>query len=197
MLVSGAKLINTPIMSMQTGAPVGFISAPIIDPDSLKIIAFRLTGPTLTNANIVPVNSIREYSSLGMIIDGAEELVAPGDVVKIDEVIALNFLLTGLKVETKKGSKLGRIEDYTLTIEDYVIQQLIVKRPALKAFIDPELVISRQEVVEVTDDKVVVKDEEKVLKSRAEKEDFIPNFVNPFREKQPGFAPTDIKDSNR
>ena len=197
MLVSGAKLINTPIMSMQTGAPVGFISAPIIDPDSLKIIAFRLTGPTLTNANIVPVNSIREYSSLGMIIDGAEELVAPGDVVKIDEVIALNFLLTGLKVETKKGSKLGRIEDYTLTIEDYIIQQLIVKRPALKAFIDPELVISRQEVVEVTDDKVVVKDEEKVLKSRAEKEDFIPNFVNPFREKQPGFAPTDIKDSDR
>lgn len=197
MLVSGAKLINTPIMSMQTGAPVGFISAPIIDPDSLKIIAFRLTGPTLTNANIVPVNSIREYSSLGMIIDGAEELVAPGDVVKIDEVIALNFLLAGLKVETKKGSKLGRIEDYTLTIEDYIIQQLIVKRPALKAFIDPELVISRQEVVEVTDDKVVVKDEEKVLKSRAEKEDFIPNFVNPFREKQPGFAPTDIKDSDR
>ena len=32
--------------------------------------------------------------------------------------------------------------------------------------------------------------EEKV---KAEKEDFVPNFVNPFREQQPGFAPADMK----
>ncbi|MBR2741497.1 PRC-barrel domain-containing protein [Candidatus Saccharibacteria bacterium] len=195
MLVTSTKLINTPIMSMQTGAPLGFISAPVIDPDSLKIIAFLLTGPTLTNANILDVKSIREYSSLGMIIDGVEELAAPGDVVKIDKILDLNFHLIDLKVETKKGSKLGKVTDYTLTIEDYMIQQLIVKRPPLKALIDPELVISRKEIVEVTDDKIIVKDEEKVIKKRAEKEDFIPNFVNPFREKQPGFAPADIKNS--
>lgn len=192
MLVTSSKFINTPVMSMQTGAPLGYISEPIIDPDELKIIAFRLTGPTLTNANILDVNSIREYSSLGLIIDGDEELVATGDVIKIDKALELHFHLTGLKVESKKGSKLGKIEDYTFTAEDYYIQQLIVKRPAIKAFIDPELTISRKEIVEVTDDKVIVKDEEKVIKARAEKEDFIPNFVNPFREKQPGFAPTDI-----
>ena len=195
MLVTSAKLINTPIMSMQTGAPLGYISAPIINPDNLKIIAFLLTGPTLTSANILDVNSIREYSKLGMIIDADEELIAPGDVVKIDKILDLNFHLVGLKVETKKGSKLGKVEDYTLTIEDYMIQQLIVKRPPIKAFIDPELVISRKEIVEVTDDKIIVKDEEKVIRARAEKEDFIPNFVNPFREKQPGFAPSDIKES--
>lgn len=192
MLVTSSKFANTSVLSMQTGTPVGFISNPIIDPDSLKIIAFRLTGPMLTNANILDVNSIREYSSLGLIIDGVEELVTSGDVVKIDKVLELNFHLTGLKVESKKGSKLGKVEDYTFTPEDFIIQQLIVKRPTIKAFIDPELTISRKEIVEVTDDKIIVKDEEKVIKARAEKEDFIPNFVNPFREKQPGFAPTDI-----
>ena len=98
-------------------------------------------------------------------------------------------------METKKGSKLGKVQDFTVTSEDFIVQQIIVKRPAVKALIDPELTISRKEIVEITDDKVVVRDEEKVIKARAEKEDFIPNFVNPFREKQPGFAPADIKES--
>ena len=35
------------------------------------------------------------------------------------------------------------------------------------------------------------------IKKKAEKEDFVPNFVNPFREKQPGFAPADIKDHSK
>ena len=33
--------------------------------------------------------------------------------------------------------------------------------------------------------------EEKTIKARAEKEDFIPNFVNPFRNSEQGFAPAD------
>ena len=129
-----------------------------------------------------------------VVIDNIDELVAPDDIIKIAKVLELNFNLIGLKVETKKGSKLGKVSDYTVTSDDFIIQQLIVKRPAIKSFIDPELTIHRKEIVEITDYKVVVKDEEKVLKKKAEKEDFVPNFVNPFREKQPGFAPADVKE---
>lgn len=198
MLVNNTRLINTPVYSVQTGAPIGFVSNPIVDPDSLKIIAFQLGGPLVNQspASILDVTSIREYSDIGMIIDDIDELVAPDDIIKIQEVLALNFDLVNLKVKTRKGSKLGRIIDFTVTPEDFVIQQIIVQRPAIKALVDPELVISRKEIVEITDYEVIVKDEEKVLKSRAEKEDFIPNFVNPFREKQPGFAPADTEKPN-
>lgn len=192
MLIYSNRLLNTPILSVQTGAPVGFISEPVIDPDTLKIIAFKLTGPLIAGSqNILDTKSIREYSELGMVIDDADELVGPDDIIKISKVLGLNFNLIGLKVETKKGSKLGKIIDYTLTDNDFVIQQIIVKRPTIKAFLDPELTISRKEIVEITDYKVIIKDEEKVLKQRAEKEDFIPNFVNPFRE--PGYAPAQTK----
>ena len=188
MLIYGSKLINTPVFSVQTGAPVGYISHSIVDPDSLKIIAFRLDGPLIgkNDANLLDVKSVREYSSLGMIIDDIDELVADDDVIKISKILALNFDLNGLKVETKKGSKLGKVIDYTITPEDFIVQQIIVKRPPIKAIIDPELTISRKEIVEINDYKIIVKDEEKTLKRRAEKEDFIPNFVNPFRE--PGYA---------
>ena len=122
-----------------------------------------------------------------MVIDNIEELVAPDDVIKIQKVLELNFDLINLKVKTKKGTKLGHLVDYTVTSEDFIVQQIIVKRPLVKALVDPELTISRKEIVEITDYEVIIKDEEKTLKARAEKEDFVPNFVNPFREQ--GFAP--------
>ena len=197
MLIYSNRLINTPVLSVQTGAPVGFVSEPIIDPNTLKIIAFKLTGPLVTSdAYILDTKSIREYSDLGMVIDSADDLVSDDDVIKISKVLSLNFNLINLKVETKKGSKLGKLINYTLTDNDFTIQQIIVKRPPIKAFLDPELTISRKEIVEVTDYKVVVKDEEKTLKKRAEKEDFIPNFVNPFRT-DPTFAATDADDKDQ
>ena len=181
MLITNTHLPGTAILSFQSGAPIGVIQDPIIDPNSLKIIAFKLSGHFPGGTNILDTNSVREYSQLGLIIDNEDELVTANDVVKISQVLSLNFNLVGLKVETKKGSKLGHITGFTFTSEDFIIQQIIVKRPPLKAIIDPELVISRKEIVEITDYKVIVRDEEKVLKERAEKEDFIPNFVNPFR----------------
>lgn len=195
MLVSGNRLIGTPILSMQAAGKIAEISSIIIDPDTLKIIGFKLSGPLVSKsaANILDVKSIREYSRYGCIIDSADEIVEKDDIIKIKEILDLNFSLTGLKVETKKGSNLGKVSDFTVTSEDFMVQQIIVKRPALKALIDPELTIPRREIVEITDYKIIVKDEEKVIKERAEKEDFIPNFVNPFR-KNGEFAPNNKKD---
>lgn len=193
MLVYASKLIGTPILSMQAGGAITRIAEPIVDPDNLKIIAFRLQGGVISrsNTNILDVSSIREYSKYGMVIDSVEELVAPEDVIKIAKILELNFSLIDLKVETKKGSKLGKVSDFTVNSNDFIVQQIVVKRPLMKSFNDPELTIHRREIVEITDYKVIVKDEEKKLKEKAENEDFVPNFVNPFRE--PDFAPADMK----
>ena len=195
MLVTSSKLTSIPILSVQAGGAIGHIAEPIVDPDTLKIIAFRLEGGPIprTGANFLDTSSIREFSSMGIVIDSIDELVDPEDIIRLNEVLGLNFNLIGLKVETKKHSKLGKVIDFTATSDDFEIQQIIVKRPALKSFVDSELTIHRKEIVEITDYKVIIKDEEKTLKKKAENEDFVPNFVNPFREKQPGFAPADME----
>lgn len=197
MLIYNSKLIGTPILSVQAGGAIANLAAPVVNPDNLKILAFKLSGPNINVDNsILDVKSIREYSHLGMVIDDNDELVGPEDIVKIKQVLDLNFDLIGLKVETKKGSKLGKIIDFSLTSEDFTIQQIIVKRPTIKSFIDPELTIHRREIVEITDYKVIVKDEEKVIKARSAKEDFVPNFVNPFRT-DPNFVTSDTKESSK
>lgn len=181
MLVQATNLLGTPILSMQMAGKIGYVENFVIDPETLTIAAFIVAGPGIPrNANILDVHSIREYSQMGMVIDSDDEFVEKDDIIKIGKIIDLNFSLSGLKVETKKGSKLGRISDFTVTDNDFMVQQLIVQRPSLKGFLDPELTIPRSEIIEVTDDKIIVKSEEKTIKKHAE-EDFIPNFVNPFR----------------
>ncbi len=189
MLFQASRLLGTKVLSMQSTSSVGAVSQPIVDPADCKIIGFFLSGPLVDRgANILDTKSIREYSRYGMVIDSINELVNPDDVIKISKVLELNFNLIGLKVETKKGTKLGKVSDYTVTSEDYMVQQIIVKRPIIKSLVDPELTIPRKEIIEITDDKIIVKDEESVIKKKAANEDFIPNFVNPFRKTERDFA---------
>ena len=197
MLITASNLINTRVLSLQSSGEIGFVVDSIVDPDNLKVIAFRLSGPLVNSTeNILDTKSVREYSKLGMVIDSSDELVNPSDVIHIDKILRLNFSLIGLKVETKKGTKLGKIIDYTVTDDNFTVQQLIVKRPFIKALADPELTIPRTEIIEITDYKVVVKDEEKVIRARAEKEDFVPNFVNPFRKSELSPSPVKTNDKN-
>ncbi|MBR3177718.1 hypothetical protein IKF27_02875 [Candidatus Saccharibacteria bacterium] len=183
MLVYSAQLLGCPVLSLHVGQPIARIISPIIDPNDLKIIGFEVADGVVGGevGNILRTESIREFSDIGMIVDSEDVFVSRSDVIKIDEAMSLEFKLVDLKCVTKKGTKLGKIIDYTVDPNTFEIMQIIVQRPALKAFIDPELTISRKEIVEVDDFKVTVKDEEDKIRKRAAKEDFVPNFVNPFR----------------
>ena len=184
MLVVGSKLVGAPVMSVHVGGEIARAKMAIIEPENLKVVAYELTGALLRGIpeKILRTEDVREFGRLGLIIDSRDELVAREDVVRIDEILKLNFSLVGLKVVTKKGKKLGKVSDYLVETGDFSVQKIIVQRPTMKSLLDPELTIDRVEIVEVDDYKIVVKDEEAKLKAKEKKAEFIPNFVNPFRE---------------
>lgn len=186
MLIEASKLIGYPVLSLHTEGPVANAEREVVEPESLKIVAFEVWGAAIKNdpeaGEVLDTRDVREFAPIGMIVNSVDDFVNPGDVKKIDDAMALNFSLFGLKVETKKGTRLGKISDFMVDTNDFSVRQLIVKRPTLKGLIDPELVIPRKEIVEIDDYKVVVKDEEEKIRTKAVKEDFIPNFVNQFRE---------------
>lgn len=187
MLVKDTDLLNFPVLSLHMSGMIAKTTEAIIDPSDLKIVGFYVNGPETgdgEHGDILQVNDIREYSRLGMVIDSSDEFVNADDVIRLKEVLDINFQLIGKKVETKKKTKLGKVIGYTVSPEDFMIQQIVVQRPLMKSFLDPELLIGRGEIVNVDDEKIVVRDEEKKIRERATKEDFVPNFVNPFREPQ-------------
>lgn len=190
MLIHSSKILNTPVLSLHTGSPIARTNTPIIDPATLKIAAFTVSGAMIGKngvGDILDTRYIREFSSLGMIIDSIDDLTTRDDAIRIGKILELNFALPGKKVITKKGTRLGKVTDYTLDPATFQIHQLLVQRPPLKAIVDPELLISHSQITKVTDTEIIVKDEEQKLRAEATKEDFIPNFVNPFRKQS--FAP--------
>lgn len=190
MLINNSRLIGCPILSLHIGGRIANVVETVVDPNTLKIVACRVDGPLVGReiGEILPMASVREFSRLGMIVDSGDEFVEANDVVRIKNLLELNFSLLGLKAETRKGHKLGKVSDFTVEPESWQIQQLVVQRPMMQSFLDPELTIARSQISEINDYKVIVKDstEKAKTKVKAPTEKFSPNFINPFRE--PDFA---------
>lgn len=182
MLIEGSKLLKYPILSLHTASRIAEVKGLVIDPNFLKVVAFEIDAVSSRQRLFLEASSVREFSKMGMIVDSDEEFIEKDDVIKLKETIDLGFSLDNMKVVSKKKAMLGRIEDFIINTEDFQIMQLIVKRPIYKALIDPELVIGRSDIHEINDREIVVKSEEGTIMKKPGTLDFVPNFVNPFKD---------------
>lgn len=182
MLIEGSKLLKYPILSLHTASRIAEVKGLVIDPNFLKVVAFEISAASSRQSLFLEASSVREFSKMGMIVDSDEEFVEKDDVIKLKETIDLGFSLDNMKVISKKKAMLGRIEDFIINTEDFQIMQLVVKRPIYKALIDPELVISRSDIHEINDSEIIVKSEEGTIMKKSGTLDFVPNFVNPFKD---------------
>lgn len=175
-----------PVMSLRTGHQVAAVEKTIINPFDLSVQAFKLSGRRLErpqNSYLLP-DDIREISRVGLIIDDSQEIVASTDVVKLQQILDLNFELIGLPVVDKKRRRIGKVLDFTIVGDAMLVYQLIVKRPLFKDFLDPELTIHRSQIAQITQNQVIIKNELAELRE-LDRQAAIDNFVNPFRNPKP------------
>jgi sporulation protein YlmC with PRC-barrel domain len=180
MLLAGSRLIDTPVLGLQTGSELARTTHPIIDPAKLEIIAYEINGPLLDlHPSLLRVADVREFSDIGIIVDSSDEFVSPSDIIKLGEIYNLHFDLIGKRVIDEKRRKLGKVSTYTIDTTGFLVQQLSVKRPLLKSLNDTELLIHRSQITEINDDAIVVHSQAKIPESA------IPSvraaYVNPFR----------------
>lgn len=173
--------MNTPVMSLQTGGRLASTQKPIIDPSNLKIVAFEVEGQLLSERPaLLRVDDIREMGRVGMIVNSNDEFIGVHDVIKIEKLYELGFPLVGMTVIDDTKHRLGKVEDYTVDTDSFVIQQLTVHRGFFKGLTDTGLLISRNQIIEINDTEIVVKSAAQksispiMQASRTE-------FVNPFR----------------
>lgn len=207
MLMVGSRFIGMPVLSLHIGGQTASIKRAIIDPEDLKIIAFELEGAILKDPEIgsfLMAEDIRETSNQGLVVDSADRFVEPEDVIRLNDVLELNFDLKGLAVvskEGKKDKKLGKIIDYTVDSSTLSVFQIIAQRPFMESFTDPQLTINRSQITEIDDYKVTIKHDKQKVKveqpvEKAKAGDFVPNYSNPFR--KPTYSPVeeDMSDSS-
>ena len=171
-------------MGLQTGTKLAQTATPLIDPADLRVVAYKVEGPLLNaKPSFLRIADVREIGQIGMIIDSADEFIALDDVIKIKQLHDLHFSLVGLPVMDDKRHRLGKVEDYSLDSDSFVIQQLHVRRGILQGLSETSVLIHRSQIVEINDKHIIVKSTAKKV------EPVIQNtrrdYVNPFRSASP------------
>lgn len=165
-------------MSLQTGTRVGTAVSHIIDPRRLSIVAFYCEGPLIDfSPAILHTSDIREFSSIGFIVDSADNVMPEDDLVRLKEILEFKFDLIGKQVVEADGRKLGKVSTYTVDSESFYITKLHVQPGFLQRLAQTELMVDRTQIVEINDKHIVVR--------KATAEDIqpagMPVIDNPFR----------------
>lgn len=168
------------IMGLQTGTKLAITKTPLIDPANLKIIAYEVEGPLLSeNPSFLRIADVREISNIGMIIDSNDEFIGLEDVIKIKAIYDLGFELIGLNVIDEKKQKLGKVESYNIDSDSFTIQQLNITQGLIKSLSDAGLLIHRSQIVEINDREIIVKSAAKKLEPMVKPGKL--TYMNPFR----------------
>lgn len=146
-------------MSLRTGTQVATALWPIINPNNLKVEGFVCQDGFKKGQQLILVNQdVRDLIPQGIVVNDHDVLTEPSELVRLQQIIALQFQLIGKHVVTVNKSRLGKIEDYAVDIASMYIQKLYVSQSVFKSFSGGNLGIDRTQIVEITDKKIVVQD---------------------------------------
>lgn len=154
-----SKLLNLPIVSLQTGEAVAWTRTPVLETTTLEIIAFKCEVDSRgSHPLVLLVADIRRFTSDGLVIDSEEELADPAEVVRLTPLIKAAYTPIGKGVFTDAGHKLGTVEDYTVNLQTNRIQKLYVRQSVLQAWIGTSLIVDRTQIVEISPRRITVRD---------------------------------------
>lgn len=168
MLQLSATLMNRPVLSLRTGSPVATTTKPIINPNNLKIEGFYCQDRMDRKKQLVLLyQDIRDVIPQGFVVNDYDVLSEPGELVRLQEVLALNFDLLGKQVITASGDKVGKVSDYSTEVTTMFVQKIYVSQSVFKNLMGGNLGIDRTQIVEITNKRIIVHDLTQHVPARA------------------------------
>jgi len=158
MLQLSASLLNKSVMSLRTGRPIAAITGAIINPDNLKIEGFYCEDNIDKKELVLLYQDIRELLPQGYVVNDHDVLVEPEELIRLKEVIELNYELVGKQVVTADKKKVGKVSDFATETETMFIQKIYVAQSVLKSFTGGSLSVDRTQVQEITPSRVIIDD---------------------------------------
>lgn len=158
MLALSNQFLNRPVMSLRTGGRVGTAVQPIINPNNLKIEGFYVDDRVAKGRLILLTQDIRDMIPQGFVIDDRDVMSEPDDLVRLKEILQINFQLMNKPVVTVNKRKVGKVSDWAAETTTLYIQKLYAGRSLLRSLNDAQLSIDRTQIVEITDRQIVIQE---------------------------------------
>lgn len=158
MLQLSKDLTNRAVLSLRTGGPIATAIEPIINPNNLKIEGFYCTDRFNKKTLVLLQQDIRDSLPQGLVVNDHDVLAFPEELVRLKNILELQFKLIDKPVVTTSKTKLGKVSDYAADSESLYIQKLYVSQSLIKSFSGGQLSVDRNQIIEITNHKIVVQE---------------------------------------
>ena len=156
MLQLSGALLDKPVLSLQTGAPVGTAMGAIINPNNLKIEGFYCQDRFEKKQTVLLSQDIRDILPQGLVVNDHHALTDPEELIRLKDVLNMKFELIGKSVYTVSKERVGKVSDFAADSTSLYIQKLYVSRSILKSLNTGQLSVDRTNIVEITNKKIVI-----------------------------------------
>lgn len=156
--LSASLLNNKSVLSLRTGGVIATITGPIINPNSLKIEGFYCQDKFNKSELILLYQDIRDMMPQGYVVNDHDVLSEPEELVRLKEVLELDFDLIGKQVVTVSKERVGKVSDYAADTDTMFIQKIYVAQSLMKSFSGGSLSIDRTQINEITPSRVIIND---------------------------------------
>jgi sporulation protein YlmC with PRC-barrel domain len=156
MLQLSASLLKRSVLSLRTSSPVATIKAPIINPDNLKIEGFYCEDRFSKQQLVLLYQDIRDVLPQGFVVNDHDVLVEAEDLVRLQDIMQLNFGLIGKQVVTVDKHKVGKVTDYATETTTMFVQKIYVSQSILKSLSTGTLSIDRTQINEITPTRIII-----------------------------------------
>jgi hypothetical protein len=129
MLQLSQAFINRPVLSLRTGSEIATAQGPIINPNNLKIEGFYCYDRFTKQILILLYQDIRDVIKQGIVVNDHDVLTPVDELIRLKDVMALQFELLGKPVLTTSKQKVGKVSDYAVEVETMYIQKLYASQP--------------------------------------------------------------------
>ncbi|HEX5798084.1 MAG TPA: PRC-barrel domain-containing protein [Candidatus Saccharimonadales bacterium] len=150
-------LLDVPVLSLRTGGQVAIATKMIINPNNLKVLGWYVNDRFSSDELILLSGDVREISSKGIIINDHEVLSEPEELVRHKEVLEVDYDLMGKKVVSESGKKYGKVTDFSVETGGMIIKKVYASQSIIKDFSGGNLSIDRNQIIEITRSKVIIK----------------------------------------
>lgn len=156
MLQLSSSLLKRSVLSLRTGSTVANVRAPIINPNNLKIEGFYCEDRFSKQELVLLCQDIRDMLPQGFVVDDHAVLVDPEDLIRLKEIIDLDFQILDKQVVTVDKEKVGKVSDYATETSSMYIQKIYVSRSILKSLSNGTLSIDRSQINEITPKRIII-----------------------------------------
>ena len=165
MLLVSEFLLNATVLSLRTGGVIGETTGYLINPNNLKVEGFWCNYIATSHPLILLEQDIRDISTKGILVNDHDVLSEPEELIRLKDILQLNFTLLNKSVETKNKEKVGKVKDFSIETKSYYVEKLYVTKPIYQNLAGGQISIDRNQIIEVTDNKIIIKELLKPVKA--------------------------------